>query len=220
MKKKFRSSIVCLFSVIIISITGCEAGLSSDDSAGSEGSGESGFSFSDIYTKMKNMQQEINSLNATASPVGTIVPYGGTSIPDGWKLCDGTVLSRTEYAELFSKIGTAWGTSNASSFNLPDLRGVFLRGVSGTSGMDPDKNDRTPLKPGGNSGNTVGSYQDDIIERHLHPNRFAALTPSNGVEGGGLRRAAQDEAETEYNEGGGNETRPKNVYVNYIIKYE
>ena len=56
-------------------------------------------------------------------PSGTVVPYGGTSAPGGWQLCDDTALSRTTYARLFAIIGTAYGTGDGSStFNVPDLR--------------------------------------------------------------------------------------------------
>ena len=56
-------------------------------------------------------------------PSGTVVPYGGTSAPGGWQLCDDTALSRSTYARLFAIIGTAYGTGDGSStFNVPDLR--------------------------------------------------------------------------------------------------
>ena len=57
-------------------------------------------------------------------PVGTIVPYGGTTAPDGWMMCDGSEISRTLYSDLFAVIGTAFGYSDGST----TLRGMFLRG--------------------------------------------------------------------------------------------
>jgi microcystin-dependent protein len=57
-------------------------------------------------------------------PAGSIIPWGGSSAPANWLLCDGTAVSRTTYASLFSAIGTAYGTGDGSTtFNLPDLRG-------------------------------------------------------------------------------------------------
>ena len=53
-------------------------------------------------------------------PVGSIIPYGGTTAPNGWLICDGRELSKTEYVDLFNAIGTNYGGSG-STFNLPTL---------------------------------------------------------------------------------------------------
>lgn len=64
--------------------------------------------------------------------VGFIKPYAGTSVPTGYLLCNGAAISRAQYPELFAAIGTTWGAGDGSStFNVPDLRGYFLRGVGG-----------------------------------------------------------------------------------------
>ena len=108
------------------------------------------------------------AFNATLTfPAGIIIPFAGPAenIPEGWMLCDGSAISRTDYANLYSAIGVCWGTGDgATTFNLPDLRGMFLRGVSGESGNDPDADSRVLLTDnGGNTGNNVGSYQGDAI---------------------------------------------------------
>jgi microcystin-dependent protein len=70
---------------------------------------------------------------------------------------------------LFSVIGIAWGYGNGSTtFNLPDFRGKFPRGVDknsggSASGYDPDSASRNALYAGGNTGNKVGTYQSDAI---------------------------------------------------------
>lgn len=62
-------------------------------------------------------------------PAGTIAPFSGGTIPDGWKLCNGSAISRTTYSSLFATIGTSHGQGDGSTtFNLPDYRGQFLRG--------------------------------------------------------------------------------------------
>lgn len=68
---------------------------------------------------------------------GIITQVGGDAIPpNGWALCDGSAISRTEYAELFNRIGTRWGTGDGSStFNLPDLRGRAPIGAGTGSGL-------------------------------------------------------------------------------------
>lgn len=55
-------------------------------------------------------------------PIGTIIPFAGNSIPQGYLLCDGSAISRTNYASLFAVIGTIYGAGDGSTtFNLPDL---------------------------------------------------------------------------------------------------
>ena len=66
-------------------------------------------------------------------PVGTIAPYGGSNDPAYWLICDGRAISRTAYSELFSVIGTTYGTGDGSTtFNIPDLSGKVAIG-SGTN---------------------------------------------------------------------------------------
>lgn len=65
---------------------------------------------------------------------GLILPYGGGSSPVGYLLCDGAAISRTTYSDLFTAIGTAFGAGDGSTtFNIPDLRGKFIRGLGGDS---------------------------------------------------------------------------------------
>ena len=62
-------------------------------------------------------------------PSGTIAPFAGGTIPEGWLLCDGSAISRTTYSALFSAVGVAHGSGDgALTFNLPDYQGSFLRG--------------------------------------------------------------------------------------------
>jgi microcystin-dependent protein len=85
-------------------------------------------------------------------PAGTIAPFAGGTVPEGWMLCDGTAINRTTYSALFSAVGTAHGQGNGSTtFNLPDYRGQFLRGRvnlttitgSGTVPIAPNNNRAT-----------------------------------------------------------------------------
>jgi len=104
-------------------------------------------------------------------PVGSVIIFVGpkANIPSGWLACDGAAVSSTTYPKLFSAIGTSWG-ANGGDFNVPDMRGYFIRGVSGTTGTtrDPEANTRTAIQPGGITGNDVGSYQGDGFENHTH----------------------------------------------------
>lgn len=172
--------------------------------------------------------------NAT-SFAGMIAPFAGPAdkIPAGWLLCDGRAVSRSEYVNLYNAIGIAWGAGNGSStFNLPDLRGMFLRGISGESGNDPDAGKRTMLtNNGGNTGNNVGSYQGDAI-RNIWGKTNGAWSDYSCE--GAFNNTYQSNPGTFYSWSmvwsrlefdasrvvpTGGDNRPKNVYVTYIIKY-
>lgn len=154
-------------------------------------------------------------------PVGSVLAYFGTTAPEGWLLCDGAAYSRLEYCDLFQVISTACGSGDGvNTFNVPDLRGRFVRGVDGVAGNDPDKDGRTAMNSGGNSGNNVGSVQGDQFRAHYHR---TSTTQNNGAppylaQGGNLfgsDTGSPDRTTTE----GGSETRPVNANANYIIKY-
>lgn len=146
-------------------------------------------------------------------PPGAALPYGGTSAPAGFLMCDGAAVSRTTYSTLFSAIGTAFGSGDGSTtFNVPDMRGFFMRGVSGGSGHDPDAGSRTALNPGGNTGDNVGSYQADEFTSHSH------TITSGTAAGGGGQSGLSGPPSANTGSTGGNETRPKNVNWNFIIK--
>jgi len=171
-----------------------------------------------------------------SSFAGMIAPFAGPAdkIPTGWMLCDGREVSRSEYINLYNAIGVAWGEGNGSStFNLPDLRGMFLRGVSGDSGNDADANSRIMLNDnGGNTGNNVGSYQADAI-RNITGKANGSLRNNwcDGVfyptdethYGSDYSGRANDHARFGFDASRvvptGSDNRPKNVYVTYIIKY-
>lgn len=69
-------------------------------------------------------------------PIGAILPFAGTSAPDGFLDCDGSELSREEYADLFSAIEDTWGAGDGSTtFLIPDLRGRALIGAGTGAGL-------------------------------------------------------------------------------------
>src|SRR5690554_5228921 len=98
-------------------------------------------------------------------PVGCILAYAGVDPgvlkDEGWLACDGSKLSEAAYPELFAAIATNYGAPDPETFNIPDLRGLFLRGVLGNApaDRDPQSAGRAAPADGGNSGNNVGSRQ-------------------------------------------------------------
>jgi microcystin-dependent protein len=156
------------------------------------------------------------ALIALMLPSSIIVEGGGDTPPTGYLTCDGSAVSCTTYPVLFSQIGFRWGNPGGGNFNVPDLRGVFTRMVDTAGVKDPDYLSRTPLGTGTSA--QVGSYQADQLISHDHfVNAYTsndAFTSNVPVSGGyGANYPYYTSAS------GGNETRPKNVYVNKFIKY-
>jgi microcystin-dependent protein len=87
---------------------------------------------------------------------GAILYYARNTAPSGYLKANGAAISRTTYADLFSAIGTTYGVGDGSTtFNIPDGRGVFPRGLDDGKGYD--------------TGRTLGSYQADTVKNHVHP---------------------------------------------------
>ena len=154
--------------------------------------------------------------------VGAIIASARASAPDGFLLCDGSALSRTSYSALFEAIGIAYGAGNGSStFNIPDLRGEFIRGADGGRGVD--------------AGRTLGSAQGDAIRNitgttaqigflfnrafstqgciYTIPNQGAPITATGDSKIKSIGFDASKIVPT------ANENRPRNVSVNFYIKY-
>ncbi|AKT91673.1 phage tail protein [Campylobacter gracilis] len=163
-------------------------------------------------------------LSSTILPVGTIITSARTPAPDGFLLCNGAAISRSAYTDLFSAIGTAYGAGDgSSSFNIPDLRGEFIRGADNGRGVD--------------GGRALGSAQGDAIrnitaraigmgDRNSIPTLLGALY--------GIQKSTRIESVGDVLGDGGyfewgfdaskvvpvaNENRPRNVAVNFYIKY-
>ena len=178
-------------------------------------------------------------------PSGAVFCVAVASVPTGYLECNGAAVSRTTYAALFAFIGTTYGTGNGSStFNLPDLRGEFIRGFDNGRGVD--------------SGRSVASSQGSQNDSHNHSvslttstasltgsitkisetyasggggatgvftkgsNQTASLTPSR-VDNSPAGSFSMDASHNHSVSGntanqGGNESRPRNIAMMYIIK--
>ena len=78
----------------------------------------------------KLLRAEIAASCLAAMPIGTVVHYMGNTIPEGFLLCNGASLSRTEYPELFDVIGTKCGSADSAHFSIPDMHHRFLEGTT------------------------------------------------------------------------------------------
>ena len=165
-------------------------------------------------------------------PSGMIVAYAGAQPPEGWLPCDGRAVSRATYASLYGVVGNTWGRGDAATtFNLPDQRGRFLRGVDGGAGHDPDAAMRISINDGGNMGDAVGSLQRDAMQGHAHATDQLLLVGNTDAQGT-ARIAKSDQPSVPFrittnaliSDGAhgvpqiSGETRPQNASVNYIIK--
>ena len=173
----------------------------------------------------------------TILPPGTIIAFAGQINPQtylcgednfspsssnntGWILCDGSEVSEAVFPMLFNVIKNLYGGYNGN-FYLPDYRGYFLRGLAVNNIQDPGFANRTAAPNGENVG--IGSTQQNMIQQHGHLyNSYPAQQASGGQNSGGATISYQQISTTTgissngYNLSG-EETRPKNIYVNYLI---
>lgn len=127
------------------------------------------------------------------TPPGVVVPYAGASAPTGWLLCDGSAVSRTTYAALFSAIGTQYGVGDGSTtFNLPDIRGRVPVGLGPHADVDTlGENDgttstsRTPRHKTSVTTNPTYSGNTSSSGDHSHGG-FEAPSSTPGTGGTGL----------------------------------
>jgi microcystin-dependent protein len=141
-------------------------------------------------------------------PSGAVMAFAMNGAPTGWLAANGSAVSRTTYSALWTALGTTsspYGQGDGSTtFNLPDLRGYFVRG----SGTNSD----------GTESGTFGAKQSDEIKSHTH---------TTGQTGTGTTQDAPLSSGVRYVTGigatvtgatGGTETRPKNIAMLYCIK--
>ena len=141
--------------------------------------------------------------NPAIFPAGAVLHFAMAAAPAGWLVCNGAAVSRVTYAALFAAIGTLYGAGDgATTFELPDLRGEFIRGADGGRGVD--------------AGRVLGSGQGGALQEHVHSVvHVIGWSSSEPVTAGdnypqyisvaGLEGLANSGA------AGGAETRPRNV---------
>lgn len=164
---------------------------------------------------------------ANGVPAGSVFTFATSTVPSGYLECNGAAVSRSTYASLFSSISTTWGTGDGSStFNLPDLRGQFVRGWDNSAGVD--------------SGRSFASSQTDQNKQHTHsvtdPGHVHTTTFDNKkyFPGGGSTTVSyggsggypadtftMSSATTGISlaNQGGTEVRVKNYALMYVIKF-
>jgi hypothetical protein len=145
--------------------------------------------------------KEVPYIGGYKLPVGTIAAYMGKVAPEGWLPCNGKGNpADAEHKELIKLIGE----------KTPDMQGRFLRGLDPTGIIDVD----------GGKNRALGSPEEDAFKQHTHSVANVLTGGRFNHVGGGLNECAFGTATAgESDPKGSNETRPKNVAVNFIIKY-
>ena len=177
---------------------------------------------------------------------GMVMPFAMNAAPVGWLACQGGAVDRTFFASLFAAIGTTYGAGDGTTtFNLPDLRGYFVRGIGTGSARDPGRVFGTTQTPDNNPHThslslTGGSHTHTAVSAGLHAhsvNNVATVSLTNNSESGGARLEPVDttivtslagehthvlNASTHTHTGTsgsqGVESRPYNVAMLYCIK--
>jgi microcystin-dependent protein len=157
-------------------------------------------------------------------PVGSIQIYAGLSnnIPTGYLICQGALVSKTTYPKLYSVIGDIYlngRTASSTSFYLPDLRGLFIRGT-GTNSTYIDN-------PTGSA--ITGTYQKSSVEQHYHnyqrTNNAIQVASSSSLNNSSVwdntttSSATSKEIFSGIGTSMADETRPYNISMHYIIKF-
>ena len=156
-------------------------------------------SFNSLFAWMKIKFDPIYT-----APSGKINYFAGNTAPSGYLKANGAAISRTTYSDLFAAIGTTFGTGDgATTFNVPDLRGEFLRGYDDSRGVD--------------SGRIFGSAQVDDFKSHTHLR--PAIGSNLGSSSGDWYSANTALNNTATSATGGSETRPRNIALLACIKY-
>ena len=145
-----------------------------------------------------------------SSPTGSIITYGASTPPDGYLECDGSAISRATYADLFAVIGVNWGAGDGSTtFNIPDLRGEFLRGWDNGRAVD--------------AGRAFASWQNWQLSAHIH-SIPVKQSPIHYLfnQSVPMAEVTPDSTAQSTSTGGthnGSESRPRNIATMFCIKY-
>ncbi len=148
-------------------------------------------------------------------PVGSVMPYAGkaSSVPEGWAVCNGAAMSSKSSPMLYQAIGTLWGNGNNdddenTDFNLPDLRGLFLRGADdGSRDAYAHARIADAGPPVGSDDETVGTYHGTLQGFEERP-----LTKIDGIKQYGHSTSIADATDRQI------ALRTPNAAVLYIIR--
>lgn len=177
-------------------------------------------------TAIADFRDHVANLETVAP--GAVLPFARATAPDGWLKANGAAVSRSTYSALFAAIGTAFGAGDGTTtFNVPDLRGEFVRGLDDGRGIDSG---RTLSATAQASQNLAHTHTTDLQGAHTHPVRAISGTedglhfsddnsnPANGLHANTSTSSAGAHTHTAQSSGG-TEARPRNIALLACIKY-
>jgi microcystin-dependent protein len=165
------------------------------------------------------------SMNTSAKglPPGVIMPYAGIEAPEGWVLCAGQEVSRTEFSALYETIGELYGGGDGeTTFNLPDLRGRMPLGRDNMAGTSAD---RVVNEAADNLGADAGEENHVLTVNELasHNHSYNPSAGNSGYSGAGIQTSGSNwPGGGSVGSNGGNQPHnnmPPYLTLNYIIKY-
>ena len=152
-------------------------------------------------------------------PTGVVLPFGGSTVPEGFLLCNGAAISRTTYAKLFAAIGTLYGAGDgATTFNLPDMRDRFAEGA-GTYSVGTAVEAGLPNITGSSfvvSVNTNRPSSSGCVDISSVVDSWKLISGSSVIVWGGGRINASRSSSIY---GNSTTVQPLSLILNYIIKY-
>lgn len=166
---------------------------------------------------------------ASGAPSGALQYFAMDTAPDGWLKANGAEVSRSTYSDLFSAIGTTFGAGDGSTtFELPDLRGEFLRGWDDGRGVDSGRSfgsaqlDQMQRITGGFEGSRLFEFQPNVlagafVSRSTAGRQRSAGSGSSTKQGFNFDSSESPDARTSTSTDG--ETRARNVALLACIKY-
>ena len=209
--------LIFIFTILLLASLPVYAGMQSDNFVATYGISASTGTFSgalEVGGKIKLTGQTAGGV----VPPGSVFYFAAVTPPSGYLECNGAAVSRTTYADLYAVVGTTYGTGDGSStFNLPDLRGEFVRGYDHSRGVD--------------SSRVFASTQTDTFQGHKHntgvnikntqgwDGAFSALYGTSGNYGQTTTGDASQSDGTNGTPRTATETRPRNVALLPCIKY-
>jgi microcystin-dependent protein len=113
---------------------------------------------------------------AVCMPIGSIIMFGGATIPDGYLPCDGSTVAQGDYPELYAILGSTYGPDAGGNFTLPDMRGRAPMGVGAGPGL-------TPRSLADTVGEETHTMSESEMPVHAHSETAAsAVTVNGGLE--------------------------------------
>ncbi len=170
-------------------------------------------------------------------PTGSVFCMAVATVPTGYFECNGQSLNRNTYAALFAVIGTQYGAADSSTFKVPDLRGEFVRGFDNGRNIDPgrgigssqsgqnlshdhdaDASATSNVSDPGHRHNARGYGNDDDGGNQFTGSGNNSVR-NNAIEDATTGISVATNVSIDVDNDGGNEARPRNIAMMYIIKF-